>query len=792
MVRPFVGLLCLGLSVALLSPVQPASADDPLASAPGALQKPDPRPYGAPAPVQPDYAYAGPSGTRVEVYSSVGDNDANSSVEFSDQDWRPINAYAYLVSSVPKEKQLYTTVYNALNDYKTSKLGSDGRWGLSDGSTESIFSPTQAFMTVVNQYAGEVEGGQPRAKKFVHVLGNKTSMNDAVKAPSSLATLVTKATDYKICSSGSGACLTTRPSGENFMHAKYAAFEQARDSTGTLRNNVVWITSANLNGASGGKKSNVSIAIYNDKPAYDALVKLYGYETSSNKTEAKKQYFANLAPGESGIATASGVKLFPSPRTSSSDLGAVDFEAKLLRDSSVASLAKSAPGQARTDCRVYAVHSLFSRDDIVSALGELQRDKCDVKVVLGTNAIADVASYYFATSAELRTLVEKVQFGNVHDKTLSVSYLRGGTPVNATFGGSANFNGTSLQYDEVAFRSDSADVAKVVQRHSERLYQLAQGSDRAVGATGVSFRGADPATIVAGETLKLKPVVAPSNASVKTVTWSSDDPNVATVSSDGTVTARPVLVPTRTTIRALTVSGAHQAAKVVDVVPAGAGETSPSDGTPDPTTVVSSPPELSMKPTQSPGEQTPMVVTWSQGNQPLDGVVQLQYWSKGTWKAYRDVTVKSGRWAGSFAFKASHTWRAQGTKVNGGGATLPKSVVRGFVPNVVRTRGANDVLRSYAPDLVVSGTKVIYTVSWNNPYAGRKGLNNNVRLQYYTGKKWVTAETFAMPKGKVNMNVSYPAVKSRKWRFASGVSSQPSGVKAKTSSPILVTTTSAS
>ena len=57
-----------------------------------------------------------------------------------------------------------------------------------------------------------------------------------------------------------------------------------------------------------------------------------------------------------------------------------------------------------------------------------------------------------------------------------------------------------------------------------------------VHVTGVTVA---PATtsIVAGNTRKIVPTVAPADATNKAVTWSTSDPAVATVAADGTVTA---------------------------------------------------------------------------------------------------------------------------------------------------------------------------------------------------------------------------------------------------------------
>ena len=78
------------------------------------LQSGDPAPYGTISAITPNVAY-NHDGVRVEVFSAAGSLDGQKA------DWRAVNAYAYLVNSVPKGKHLYSTVYNALYDSRTVK-----------------------------------------------------------------------------------------------------------------------------------------------------------------------------------------------------------------------------------------------------------------------------------------------------------------------------------------------------------------------------------------------------------------------------------------------------------------------------------------------------------------------------------------------------------------------------------------------------------------------------------------------------------------------------------------------
>lgn len=719
----------------------PLPQDSVLAKA--SLQSPDLTPLQDPVTVKPDVAYTS-NGTRIEIYSSVGDNDGG-------VDWRQVNQYAYLVSSVPKGNQLYSTVYNTLWDgdkaaFNTTTKSWEMFTAAGEPKIDGMYSPTKAFQSQINQYTAN--GEDPN--KYIHILGSRSTIKDALAAGSGLSSLLTQALKVNFCSHGLGACLSTTTD-EELMHAKYAAFERAKDSTGREWSNVSWITSANLNGSSGGRKSNVSIAIFGDAKAYSGIVNtVYDAEVKQTFTAAFNAAMKNGIQG-----TNPNLVLYPSPRTNVVNGVAPDHEANFL-----ASQLNAKIGGTKTACKAYAVHSLFSeaRTAILTNLAALQKEGCSVKVVLGTNALSDIVDTYFSMSTALRDLINRVEFGNVHDKTLTLSYTLNGVQTGTAWGGSENFNGTSLRYDELAFRLNELTATRAIEQQSERMYLLAKGGGKVTAATSLAI-SPNVASIAQGKTLKLRAFVAPSNASVKTVTWSSTDESIATVAGDGTVTA---LKQGTVTIQALSVSGVHLATSLITVGPAN-GTTTPPDTTPNPNLVVTNAPVLTMPVYQArtqDGGRTTVVVTWGQGDVDIAGSVSLQYYSGSAWKTYSTFSTNSiGRAEKSFAFKSSHTWRVRANSVSSPSKAAISSDAKyskGYSLISVKTTPSATKPKLYAPNLVKSGGTVPFLIVW-------KG-SGSVKLQYLAGRSWATKTTYSLSGGS-QIQVGVIVSKTHKWRL---------------------------
>ncbi len=495
-----------------------------------------------PAPVTPDVSYDTASGSRVEMFTSVGNLD-------SDIDWRQTNEFAYLISSVPKYSPIRATIYNAYWDGRHATADpATGMWGIYDSANTpetNIFGVTQAFRDQLNQYSSGVE-----AKQYIQTIGNRFTVQDALTNGSSLADLLNKAGVLQLCPYGNGSCIS-RVTGALF-HSKYALFGKTKDSTGKLWDNVIWITSANLNGASGGKKSNTGIAIFGDAVGYNNLIEnVWNPSAGMNATTG----FKNAA--SKGLAAGSNEFSFiPSPRT-------VDFEGNFL-----ATQVNSVLGGKKTSCKVYVVHSLFSmgRKAVANALVALQKDGCKVKVVVGPPSVAEITDTYFSMGEQLRKLIANFQYANVHDKTVSVSYTLSGKKTSTLFVGSANLNGTSLSGDELSVKISNATATSTSEQHSDYIYTLAKLGTNIIPVVSVQMSQSDLA-LMADSTAHLKADILPTNASQKGLVWRSSDPSVATVDSNGTVSG--VKVGTAT-ITAKSVQGGKTGSVVVTVTPAAA------------------------------------------------------------------------------------------------------------------------------------------------------------------------------------------------------------------------------
>ena len=744
MPRPLALLSALSLIGVLLVPlnVTEAQAESTTVLAKAELQPATPSPNIAPAAVQPDVAYTTAQGGRVEVYNSIGDNNGGI-------DWRQVNEFAYLLNSVPKGKQIHSTVYNTLWDHDQAKLNpTTNLWELYDSSgkvlrTTDAFGPAQALRNQLNQYATDAE-----RKKYINLLLAKGSMRDAKAAGSGLASLIYGSKVYTECSHGEGACLITTDE-EALMHAKYALFEQAADSTGRIRNNVVWVTSANLNGASGGKKSNTSIAIYDEPKGYsELLTKVWNAEVTETFTPG----YLSAINGITG--TNSDFTFYPSPRNQFASQIPPDFEAQFLQSKTNAALKG-----VKTSCKAYLVHSLFSetRSAILSYLAALQSEGCEVKVVLGENAIGAIVTTYFSMSTAVRDIINRTEFSNVHDKTLSVSYTLNGTQHGTTWGGSENFNGTSLRYDELSFRADDLTLTRASEQQSERLYQLSRGGEATIPVRTITVLPAFPQTNVGGA-IQMRTRLSPTNPSSAQVTWRSSNTGVARVdAATGMVTA--VGVGTADT-SAPSVTGPVRGATTVTI-----NNDLPTVNTTDPkasTLLVSSPPTLTMENYQAPDERTHTVVTWGQGAADVSGRVTLQYYKSGKWKSYTSFTVSSGRVEKNFKLPNTRTFRLRTDSVSGPSGARPTSTAKysnGYSYVLVRTKAATTKPRLYAPPLIKgTGSTIPFVVAW------RGTSTRAIQLQYRSGSRWISIENNKFSMTTNNKVVGAITTKSRSWR----------------------------
>ena len=756
---------------------------------PGALQPPATSSRVSPGPVAPDTAYETAEGTRVEIYSSVGNIEGS-------VDWRPVNEFAYLVSSVPMYQYIHATIYNGYWDHDQVTYNSTTKkWEIYEPATAAgpgavqtrPFGPTKAFADQLNKYDNDTD-----RKKYINTLGSSATLKDGYQKDdfgnyfSSLSVLLSEAKILKLCTTTKdGACLRRNSTDTGIMHSKYALFSQAKDSNGKLWNNVVWITSANLNGASGGKKSNISVAIFGDQAAYTGLLNdVYKAQVAQTKTAGY------VKAGTFGLkASTSGVTFYPSPRlgtawTLADSLkagGTVrDMEGNFLESQRNTNL-----GGSKSSCKVYLVHSLFStyRKAVLTQMSNLQKEKCTVKVVLGTNALDDIASSYFTMSREIRKVIDTMQFANVHDKTTTITYTLDGVAVGKTLAGSANLNGTSMYTDELQVRIADRRAADAVVLQSERLYKLAAAGTNVIPVTGVTITPS-ASSVEVGKTLALQVAILPSNSTVKTLTWASSNPAVAEVDSRGVVTG---VATGSATITAQADSGDNKATATVTVVPATTPPTTPPTTQPETPSTISTPPTLSLPAYVTSGSTVSAKVSWSQNGAPLSGKVQLQYYSTSrTWTNYGSpITVTSGAGSMSLPMKYGHPWRVKAVSGPDNSTLSSSAVYSSRLSQVIIVVGTpSSTPKLFAPNLIDSGVSSPYAVQWKNPYGSK--YPNTLVLQYATSTGWKSHQEITIPAGSTTHKFSLNIFKSHKWRVVSSSKSRPSGTRAVASSSVTV------
>jgi len=757
----------------------------------------------APGAVQPDLAYTTSTGGRVEVYTSIGNlENAN------DSDWRVVNEYAYLINSVPKDSYVYATVYNTYWDNATTpspKKNSVGKWSVSGSK---VYAPTQAFMNQLNQYCDGTTCDTAAQKAHIKVLGSKKTITDAIKQKSSLGLLLDQADLVQNCQTEEGACLATTTSGTPLMHSKYALFSASKDSTGQTWNDVIWITSANLNGQSGGNKSNFSVAIYGDHPAYQNLLEKVwnpAYALVNVPEKNKNHNYASFPAGyrdaaENGVATTDGeFRFYPSPRL-------VDHEANLLADADAVA--------DKAGCKVYLVHSLFStaRTGVVDHLVGLQRDGCSVRLILGDSSMLSIADSYFSMGTGLREIINRVEFANVHDKSILVDYNVNGVRSSVTFGGSANLNGTSLYFDELAFKTTNQYVADAAILQFNRLYPISRsisGIKKVSSVTVVPKGTLDTAPFIVpldpGRTFQLNAAVRTSTNGVKPtipdVFWRSSNPAIATVSATGLVTPKTEGV---VTITATSYQGVVSGSTTLTVAPAGTAPVTPSTSMPSLGTTITARPYLTIQRYAGPKDKRKVVVTWGQGNVDLSGKVQLQYLTtSGKWVSSSKITVTNGRGSISRTFTGSQgnrMWRAKGYEVTAPVKKTKLALYSNYSSTVARSLPAKTtLLRIYGTPAVKNGQPAGFLLQWQNPNDAK--YETRLWLQYRVGTKWYTynnpddakAHYYTIPKGSTTVTAagwvlnSKGAGKSAYWRFKTASQAQAKGKKVKYSNTIHVT-----
>lgn len=712
------------------------------------LQPPEPLAFVDPAPLEPDAAYAIGSG-RVEVYTSVGNNDGGN-------DWRTVHALAWLVESVPKGGVSRLAIFNTYQDkYSASLDPTTNQWQISNtnGSVvDTMFSVTKAVRNQLNLYDTAEE-----RKAHVMAIGQRDSILTSQANGSSLAELLMESGSMHLCGRPAGACVSTATNGD--MHSKFALFSQTKDSSGRLWENVTLVTTANLNGTSGGSAANTVVVVYGDKSLYDGMVeRVWGPMASETATPG---FWQAATTGIQG--NLAGVRYYPSPRAKDSAGKYLDFELYYLRDRML-----SNGGPVKSSCTVRVVHSMFSsgRQGVGNALKGLKADGCRIQIVLDKDFVLDLASSYFTMSEWLGDVIGDIRYQNVHDKTFTMTYVTSAGESNVAFTGSANFNGPGLTADESVIRITHEAGVDAISAHANRLYTLAK-YPTAIPVVSVSL---DPGqkSIMEGETTRLVATVSPSNATDPSLRWDSLDPQVASVSSTGSVTG---LSSGQARIRVRSLQGGKEAVSTIQVVP--------STLVPAPT--LKAPASVQL------GDDAALTAQWSEGD--YDGTVTMQTLNPvdETWVDQADVSVSGGEASYVYAARENNIWRAKVATITTPADAVIQEPTRYSEPQSVLVRPAAGPTPTLSgPAKFKSGSAVTFAVTWQSPYV--PDLPATLALQYQSGTTWKTKQTVTIPQGATHADFSLVITNSHTWRVVPVSASIPAGAVAAPSEPITVAT----
>lgn len=708
---------------------------------------PDRSVYVVPAPVVPDVAYAQGSG-RIEIYTSIGDNDGG-------VDWRPMNAFAWLLSSVPKGQYIRTTIYNTYQDMYHGTLNpATNQWEVTDTSgnvTNSMFSVSRAIRDQLNSYSTAEE-----RKAHVMAIGQRDAVLLSKTNGSSLADLLVDSGVMKLCTKPGGACISDYTGMD--MHSKFAMLSQAKDSTGKLWTNVVFATTANTNGQSGGKTANTVVVVYGDPNLYNGLINNVWNPMMAQK--ATTGYWTAASKGITGSVP--GVVYYPSPRALGADGKPLDFEFLYLRDRMV-----SNGGPKKTSCKVRIVQSMFSsgRQGIGNALQGLKKDGCKIQVVLDKDFVLDLASSYFAMSEWLKDIIGDIRYQNVHDKTMTVTYTASGTTSKAAFTGSANYNAPGLRADESVIKITSATGVDAISLHADRMYSLAKYPS-AIPVASVTLDNVAP-SLMAGTSLKLTATVAPSNASNRAIQWESTNPDVASVTSDGTVTA---VTPGVATVRARSVQNGIEGVATVTVFPS---------------TLVPPPSILSAPASVQTGTTATLSVGWTDPK--YTGTVTMQSFDPSTekWVDSAAVAIANGKGTFSYTATESRKWRVKTSTITApGDATLNEATNYSAGVDVLARAAASTTPSLSGPTKFESGSPVSFTASWASPYVPAKPAA--LALQYQSGTTWKTKQTVTFPTGQNYVDFKLVVSDTHVWRVIPTTAAVASGVTPTPSAAITV------
>lgn len=257
----------------------------------------------------------------------------------------------------------------------------------------------------------------------------------------------------RVCGSAStgGGCISSDSGG--YMHAKYMLLSQTKDSAGTLRSNVVWVSSANLTQPSGAQQFNSSVTVYGDGTLYSGyLSHVWNPMWARNRNYPNNDYYvASMPRGYFGSATSNST-VFVSPEQNTDQI--------LGRLNNI---------DPDSNCRIRVMHASFSdgRSAVADKLVSLKAGGCKIWIMVGNSSDAMSPS----NLTKFKNAGISVHKGKIHDKMILVSEGANNAHTWVLFG-SQNLTEASLRkQDNLLMRlEDNQAMYDAFYAHFNRAY----------------------------------------------------------------------------------------------------------------------------------------------------------------------------------------------------------------------------------------------------------------------------------------------------------------------------------
>lgn len=250
-----------------------------------------------------------------------------------------------------------------------------------------------------------------------------------------------------LAGSGYDGCISRDPSA--LMHSKLVLISRTKDTGGTVRDNVVWLGSANMTYATGANSYNNTVTVYGDKSFYDGFVGEY-WTKLWNKTAFTGNDYYDSSSGRGYFGgSAANLQVYASPEQGTdlvyNRLTYIDPD---------------------TACAVRVAEAMWTsgRKNVAELLVAKKRQGCWVSVAVGS-----IDSEVLAVLRGAGIAVRKI---NTHDKFILVKgrYAGSADVRRLVFTGSHNLS-HSANYinDELFVKLEEYDIYTAFRYSWERM-----------------------------------------------------------------------------------------------------------------------------------------------------------------------------------------------------------------------------------------------------------------------------------------------------------------------------------